>query len=61
MKTVLGKHSKHLVAKGAKRKVVLNLALETTPKFKGFKHTVAEGLKLAHRCYTELPEFALKK
>lgn len=64
MKTILGKQSKRLASvSGVKPKIVLNLAFDaaTAPKFKGFEYTVAEGLNLARRCYTELPEFASKK
>jgi hypothetical protein len=39
----------------------LVLDLRRVDAAKGFKHTVAEGKKLAKRSYTELPEFKDEK
>lgn len=57
MKVILGKHNKATATalKGRKPAVVLDLSLERPTKFKGFSYTVEEGLRLAKRCFTEIP------
>ena len=62
MKIILGKHNKPAIKRAgdARRAVVLDLSLESLPKFKGFAYTVAEGLRLAERSFTEIPGLARK-
>lgn len=55
MKVILGKHNNVTVAPAA---VMLDLSQERPPPFTGFSYTVEEGLRLAARCFTDIPGLA---